>query len=58
MKLLWLKFKRWFHWYNSARRLVIIDGPGTIYFIAKPDPILVDEWTDIPYTEDGWTFNP
>ena len=54
MRMLWLRFLRWYHFYNSGRRIVIIEGPGTVYFLAG-EPMTGQTWIEIGYIEGGVT---
>ena len=58
MRLLWLKFLRWFRFYNSGRRVVIVEGPGVVYFFPGTGSDVRDgEWVELGFVEDGWVFD-
>lgn len=53
MKMLWLRLKRWYHWYNSGRRILITEGGTVYYLVGTPAPGAV-RWVDIGYVDDGF----
>lgn len=52
MKMLWLRFLRWYHWYNSGTELLIL-GDGTAYFVLGRHAVGTSTFVDVEYST-GW----